>query len=168
MSYDNTVQRIYRETIASYGASGVNRREAVEAAENTIMVEVTAGRLHLDMRKAVRAELRKVDEADGRAADNLIERLAYGQAPVVSSDLDVVVTLGKGMRKAWHDVVPSDLVVMVDLRQENVNKARESMRTFRTAVARIRETVLEYGTVGAAFEAGGFPPADMASKARAA
>jgi hypothetical protein len=158
LSYDNTVQRVYRETIASYGAAGVNRREAEEAAENILMAEVNAGRLLLDQRRALRSELRRVDEADGRAADRLIERLAYGEAPLVAADLEVVVTLGSGMRKAWHDVVPSDLAMMVELRQDNVNKARASMNAFRAAVARIRETVFEYGTVGAAFEAGGFPP----------
>lgn len=165
MSYNDTVQRVYRETIASYGAAGVNRREAEEAAENTLMIEVQAGRLHLDMRKALRAELRKVDEADGRAADRMIERLAYGHVPLVAADLDVVVTLGGGLRKAWHDVVPSDLAAMVELRQDNVNKAVASMESFRRAVAVIRETVFQHGTVGAAFEAGGFPPADLASEA---
>lgn len=165
MSTENTIQRVWRETVASYGAAGVNRREAVEAAENTLMVEIAAGRLTLDTRRAVRSELRRIDEADGRAADSMIEKLAYGQTALIAADLDVIVTLGKGRRKAWHDVVPADLAAMVELRQENVNKARASMEAFRMAVARIRETVFVHGTVGAAFEAGGFPPADFASAA---
>lgn len=165
MSYNTTVQRVYRETIASYGAGGVNRREAIEAAENTLMVEVNAGRLQLDMRRAVRAELHRADEADGRAADSMIERLAYGLTPLVSADLDLIVTLGGGLRKAWRDVVPNDLVSMLELRQENVNKARASMESFRKAAARIRETVFRHGTVGEAYDAGGFPPADFASEA---
>lgn len=165
MSYNPTVQRIYRETIASYGAAGVNRREAVEAAEATVMVEVLAGRLQIDMQRAIRGELHRVDEADGRAADNLIEKLAYGEAPIFAGDLDVIVTLGAGMRKAWADVTPTDLSMMIELRQENVNKARAAADKFRIAAGRIRETVFQHGTVGAAYEAGGFPPADAAREA---
>ena len=165
MSTENTVQRVWRETVASYGAAGVNRREAVEAAENTLMIEVNAGRLELDLRRAVRSELHRVDEADGRAADSMIERLAYGQTPLVLDDLDYVVTLGGGLRKAWRDVTPPDLEAMVELRQANFDKARKSVHTFRVGVALIRETVFRHGTVGAAFEAGGFPPADLMSEA---
>lgn len=168
MSRNETVSRVWRETVASYGASGVTKREAVEAAENTLMVEVRAGRLELDMRRAVRSELTRADEADGRAADHIIERLAFGQTPLVEADLDVVVTLGGGFRKAWRDVVPADLEQMVEIRHENFRKVASSFKSFQTAAARIRETVFEHGTVGAAYAEGGFPPADLASAAGAA
>lgn len=168
MTAEDTVLRVWRETIVSYGSGGVNRREAVEAAENTLMIEVEAGRLQMDVRRAIRAELYKADEADGRAADNLIEKLAYGHVPIDAGDLDLVVTLGGGLRKAWRDVVPADLEQMVDLRFVNFEKARKAFASFRDAVAHIRETVFEHGTVGAAFDAGGFPPADFATAAGAA
>lgn len=158
MSYNPTVQRIYRETIASYGAAGVDRREAVEAAEATVLVEVMAGRVEIDVKRAIRDELYRVDEADGRAADKLIEKLAYGEAPIYDGDLDVIVTLGAGMRKAWADVTPTDLSTMIEVRQENVNKVRAAADKFRIAASRIRETVFQHGTVGAAYLAGGFPP----------
>jgi hypothetical protein len=168
MSRNETVSRVWREAVASYGPSGVSKREAVEAAENTLMVEVRAGRLELDLRRAVRAELTRADEADGRAADHIIERLAFGQVPIDDGDLDLVVTLGGGFRKAWRDVVPADLEQMVEIRHENFRKVASSFKSFQAAASRIRETVFEHGTVGAAFAAGGFPPSDLTSAARGA
>lgn len=168
MSANDTIQRVWRETVASYGKSGVSRREAVEAAENTLMVEYRSGRLDLDVRRAVRAELRRADESDGRAADGTLERLAYGHQPLVTAELDMVVTLGGGLRKAWRDVNPADLESMVELRRANVTAALKADSKFRAAVARVRPVVFEHGTVGAAFDADGFPPADFASEAGAA
>ena len=110
MSINHTIRRIYRETIASYGDAGIGRAEAIEAAAATVMVEVNAGRLSLDFEQAVRAELRKADEADGRDADTIINRLSRGQVPITEDDLDVVVTLGKGLRKVWREVTGDDLV----------------------------------------------------------
>lgn len=166
MSTNDTIRRIYRETIASYGNSGVSRIEAVEAATATVMVEINAGRLQLDLESAVRAELRKADEADGNTADLIIGRLAYGQIPLDDADLDVVVTLGGGMRKVWADVTGDDLVRMRELRRENYLKAKGAFDEFAASVAMILPVLMEFGTVGAAQSAGGFPPAT--SKAAAA
>lgn len=168
MSYNDTVQRVWRETVASYGPEGISRPEAIEAASATLMVEVRAGRLDIDMERAVRAELVRVDEADGRAADNIIERAAYGEVPLTDESLDLIVTLGGGRRKAWRDVNPDDLDVMSELRFENYRKVRSSFEKFNLAVRRIRSTVVEHGTVGAAFDADGFPPVDLTTQAGAA
>lgn len=165
MSYNDIVQRVWRETVASFGQEGVNRPEAMEAATATLMVEVRAGRLDIDMERAIRSELTRIDESDGRAADSIIERAAFGEVPLVADDLDLVVTLGRGLRKAWRDVTPIDLDQMNELRFENYRKVRVSFDRFNKAVLRIRETVEAHGTVGAAFDAGGFPPADLASEA---
>jgi hypothetical protein len=159
VNYKDTIARVYRETVASYGPEGINRPEAIESAAATLMVEVRAGRLDIDLESAVRAELRRADEYDGRAADAIIERAAYGEEPLTAEDMDIIVTLGRGLRKAWRDVSPTDLEQMNEIRYENYRKVRASFERFNTAVARIRGVVLEHGTVGAAFDAGGFPPA---------
>lgn len=163
MSINHTIRRIYRETIASYGADGITRREAMEAAAATVMVEVNAGRLSLDLENAVHAELRRVDEADGRDADAIINRISFGQVPITEDDLDVVVTLGKGLRKAWRDVTGDDLVQMRELRRENYLKAKGAFDEFAANVNRLLPVLFEYRTVGEAHAAGGFPPADVAS-----
>ena len=168
MNTKDTITRVYREAVASYGPEGINRPEAIESAAATLLVEVRAGRLDIDMESAIRAELRKVDEYDGRAADAIIERAAYGAEPLTADDLDVVVTLGRGLRKAWRDVSPADLEQMNEIRYDNYRKVRTSFEKFNTAVGRIKQVVLDHGTVGAAYEAGGFPPAAVAAESGAA
>lgn len=157
---NDMIQRVWRETVASYGPEGIYRPEAVEAATATIMVEVRAGRFEIDLERAVRREIVRADEKDGRAADAIIWRAAYGMVPLMTADLDVIVTLGAGMRKAWRDVTREDLDLMVEVRYENYRKVRTAFESFNESVARIRRTVADHGTVGAAFDAGGFPPAD--------
>lgn len=157
---DNTIRRIYREAVASYGAEGVNRQEAMESALSTVMVEVRAGRLDLNLESAVLAELRKADEQDGRDADNIINRLSYGQVPITEDDLDVVVTLGKGKRKVWREVTGDDLVMMRELRRENYLKAKGAFDEFAANVNRLLPVLFEFRTVGEAHANGGFPPAD--------
>lgn len=160
MSINNTIRRIYRETIASYGNEGISRAEAIESATATVMVEVNAGRLSLDFERAVRAELRRADEQDGRDADAIITRLSYGQVPITEDDLDVVVTLGKGLRKVWREVTGDDLVQMRELRRENYLKAKGAFDEFAANVNRLLPVLFEYRTVGEAWRNGGFPPAD--------
>lgn len=160
MSINNTIRRIYRETIASYGAAGINRQEAMESALATVMIEVNSGRLNLDYEAAVLSELRKADEADGRDADGIIARMSHGQIPLTDDDLDVVVTLGKGKRKVWREVTGEDLVAMRELRRENYLKAKGSFDEFADNVNRLLPVLFEFRTVGEAHAQGGFPPAD--------
>jgi hypothetical protein len=119
----------------------------------------------VDVERAIRAELRRADEADGRSADQIIQRAAYGAVPLTNADLDVVVTLGGGLRKAWADVTADDMAQMNELRFQNFRKVAASYEDFNRAYLRIREVVFQHRTFGAAFEAGGFPPADLASEA---
>ncbi len=159
MSNKETITRVYREAVASYGDKGVNRPEAIESALATLMVEVRAGRLEVDLERALRAELVRADESDGRSADAILRRAAYGEFPLVADDLDVIVTLGGGRRKAWDDVTPSDLKQMNDIRFENYRKVKESYSAFNAAYMVVRGVVFEHRTFGDAWRAGGFPPA---------
>lgn len=89
----------------------------------------------------------------------LIERIAFDAASVTVADMDAAVLIPGGRRTTWGNVTPSDIEALCTARYDSYRRgARASMESFRIAVARIRETVFEYGTVGAAFEAGGFPP----------
>ena len=165
MSTSNTIRRIYREAVASYDGEAVTRAEATESALATIMVEVMAGRLEIDLERAVRAELRKADEADGQAADAIIRRMSHGEIPLTDEDLDVVVTLGKGMRKVWRDITGDDLVQMRELRRENYLKAKGAFDEFASNVNRLLPVLFEYRTVGEAWSNGGFPPGESAGAA---
>ena len=160
MSNKEIITRVYREAVASYGRDGADRAEAIESALSTLMVEVRAGRLQLDLERALRKELQAADESDGRSADAILKRAAYGDMPLVDADLDVIVTLGAGRRKAWHDVTPADLKLMNDIRFENYRKVKSSYSEFNAAYMVVREVVFEHRTFGEAHVAGGFPPAD--------
>lgn len=62
--------------------------------------------------------------------------------------LDVVVTLGKGRRKAWRHVNADDLAAMVDLRKQNTNSARRAERRFIKDVTTVYDELVAAGTVG--------------------
>ncbi|MBK0420389.1 hypothetical protein JD276_15275 [Leucobacter sp. CSA1] len=160
MSNREIITRVYREAVMSYGDDGVDRPEAIESALATLMVEVRAGRLEVDVERALRSELQKADEADGRSADAILQRAAYGEVPLLAEDLDVIVTLGGGRRKAWCDVTPLDLKQMNDIRFENYRKVKRSYLDFNAAYMKVRDVVLQHQTFGAAWKAGGFPPAE--------
>ena len=109
MSNKETITRIYREAVASYGGEGVDRPEAIESALATLMVEVRAGRLEVDVERALRAELQKADESDGRAADAIfIEELhnagwydKVSQAFTVFLPVRSVGVMGDGRTYDW-------------------------------------------------------------------
>jgi hypothetical protein len=163
-----TITRVYRETVGLYGAQGVNRQEAVESGVSTLMVEFRAGRLDVDVERYFRRRLIEADETDGRNADTILRRAAYGQVPLHVADLDVVVTLGKGLRKQWNDVTLSDLRSMNEIRYENFKQAEKAYDDFNAAFLVIREAMLEHVTFGAAFEAGGFPPSTETAESEVA
>lgn len=166
MSFKETVARVYREHAATY-AGEVPRAELIEGATASLLVEVRAGRLAIDEESAIRAALVKADEADGKSADRIISKAARGEVPLVADDLDVVVTLGGGMRKTFWLVTNADVDQMLEVRNRNYAKVRDSFRDFRMDVDAILPVLEKYGTFGAAFEAGGFPPATITDRAAA-
>lgn len=168
MSFKETVARIYREHAAHYKGAPVPRAELIESATADLLIEVRAGRLTIDSESAIRAALMQADESDGRAADRIIARAARGEVPLSESDLDVIVTLGKGMRKPWGAVTAEDIDAMNSLRFENMRKTREAYSAFNADVLAIRDLLKEHGTFGAAYAAGGFPPAEAKFEGAAA
>ena len=163
-----TITRVYRETEGLYGVEGVARQEAVESGVATLMVEFNAGRLDIDVERYFRRRLIEADETDGRSADLILSRAAFGQVPLVAADLDVVVTLGNGLRKQWADVTLADLTAMNAIRYQNYKQAEKAYNDFNSAFIRLREVMLHHGTFGAAYEADGFPPVPVPAEARRA
>lgn len=156
MSSFETIQRVTRETVSAYDNEFVMQAELEESAISTLMIEVRAGRLDIDVEKALRSEIRKVVEADGRAADGIIRRMASGSAPLISEDLDVIVTLGAGRRKSWGAVTKADLEDMNEIRYKNYRSARESFQEFNANVLTVQGMFGDYATVADAFDAGAF------------
>ena len=156
MPTNQTIRRVYREAIDSYGNHGVKREEAVESAVATLLVEHRAGRLDIDIEAAIRAEVIRADETDGRSADGLLRRIADGSVPLVEADFDVVVTLGKGQRKSWRYVTADDLATMVEVRYENYKKVRAAFDEFNVNVSFVLARIEGHGFMYAAFEAGAF------------
>lgn len=157
MNTSETITRVYREAVASYGACGVIRREAEESALATLMVEVHAGRLRIDFEKALLAEIRKADEADGRTADGMLRRMTAGDVPLTLDDFDVIVTLGGGLRKPWGAVDPvSDLKSMNEIRYKNYRAAHDAFHEFNGNVLTVQQMCAGYETMRAAYDGGAF------------
>lgn len=156
MTTSNIYSRVWFETIDAGRENISTCLDSEETAAAAIMIEVQAGRFEVDMKKAIIAELRKVDAAHGRAADALLAKIAAGNTPLVMQDLELVVTLGGGRRKTWFYVNADDLDAMNDIRYRNYRSARDSFQEFNGNVIAVRPIVSEFGTLGAAFEAGAF------------
>lgn len=157
MTTSDIITRVYREAVASYGDGGVNRLEAEESALATLMVEVRAGRLDIDFEKALRHEIRKADESDGRSADGMIRRLAAGDSMLFLEDFDVIVTLGGGLRKPWGAIDPvADLDAMNEIRFRNFKAARSSFQEFNGNVTAVQMMCAGHETLIAAYDAGAF------------
>ena len=152
------IARIYRETVGRSGFKGINRQDAFEEATALVMTEIRAGRLELDVDSAVRAALKDADHADGRSADRILKSAALGDVPLDGYDINVVVTLGGGLRKQWADVDANDLRDMDVLRYQNVRNAQNAYDEWRTSYDAVLPVLFEFRTFGAAFTGGGFPP----------
>ncbi|QWT24972.1 hypothetical protein KPL76_06340 [Subtercola sp. PAMC28395] len=164
-AFQDTIIRVYREQVGTYGPAGVNRQEAIESALSILHAEISSGRIQLDQDAALRAFLMNADERDGRNGDAILKRAARGEVPLTLADLDIVVTLGGGHRKQWADVMLEDLNAMNDIRFRNFKAARDSYADFNSSVLAVRPVLFQYGTFGGAFKNGGFPPQTAASAA---
>lgn len=160
LDWNDTVSRIYREAVADSGAAGIDRQLAYDTAVGRIKKLIDTGALKLPIEKAIRSELDKADSRDSQRADNVIKRLLSGSGSLFTDEgdplLDLVVTLGKGRRKAWRDVTGADLADMTSLRQGNVRSVVMSFEDWRGDVDAALPLVVAHGTIGAAVEAGAF------------
>ena len=157
---NDTIAEIYRTTVAGYGREGVDRSVAFEEAIARVKEEIKAGRYQVDEAAAIRASLIRVDETEGRTADQIIRRAAgTDEAPLEAADLAVIVTLGGGRRKPWGEVTAVDLGKMNEIRFKNYRRAKEAFDEFSDACSILRGPLFVHGTLGAAHAAAGLPQA---------
>lgn len=156
MTASDIFSRVWFETVDAASNTGMSKLEAEAQAIETLMIEVRAGRLEIDLEKALLSEIRKADAAHGRHADALLSKIAAGNAPLVMEDFEMVVTLGAGHRKTWYYVGPEDLDVMNEIRYKNYRDSRDSFQRFNSDIIAVRPIVAEHLTMGLAFEAGAF------------
>lgn len=154
----DTIAEIYRATVAGYGREGVDRSVAIDEAIARVQEEIKAGRYKVDEAAAIRASLIRVDETEGRTADQIIRRAAgTDDVPLEDVDLAVIVTLGSGRRKPWGEVTAADLARMNEIRFKNYRRAKDAFDAFDEAYKRLRGPLFVHGTLGAAHAAEGLP-----------
>lgn len=151
---------VYREVTAEFGPDGGNRSDILDRAAERLAAQVRSGMVEFDYASAIRAELVKVDESEGKRADNIIRAAATGQGEfqITTEVLDVVVTLGAGLRKQWRDVTAKDLEAMNEIRYRNYRNVKSSYEEWFQHYRSIRAVVFKFATFGVAVEQGGFPP----------
>ena len=144
----------YRRAVARFGSQSrhVNKLDAFAHASEAIRERIHSGELEIPVEDAIHAALSAADTRDGSTADGILGKIARGEIGLTMWPdplLDVVVTLGKGRRKAWRHVTAEDLRLMVDLRKQNTNAARRAERRFLRDVEAIYADLVTAGTVGA-------------------
>lgn len=167
LEWNATVSRIYREAVANSGADGIDRQTAYDTAVARIARLIHNGSLVLPLEKAIRAELDKADGRDSRSADAVLRRVLSGEQSLFTETgdpvLDLIVTLGKGRRKAWRDVTAADVAEMTELRQGNMRSTILSFEAWRNDSDAAMPVLLAHGTIGAAVEAGAFKGVEVAA-----
>lgn len=164
--FSQTVNRIYQQHLARFGTAGAQLRDVMDSARPEIRMMIDSGELSIDIDGVIDAELLSVDESNGKQADRVLAQLANGQDSLgIATDpiLDVVVTLGKGLRKQWRDITSADLVLMDELRYQNVRKQQNAYSTWRSVFAPVAAALVPFGTIGDAVAAGAFNGAERRS-----
>ena len=159
----NDIVRLYRAVVADAGAEGITRRDAIEQVVAQARPLVKSGAITLDTDDLIRQMVRRADESDGNRADHVLASVAAG-ADDLSLDgdplLDMVVTLGRGRRKAWRHVTRTDLDEMNDLRYGNVRAAQTAYhKGFKPQYDAWLPVLLKHPTIGSAVAAGDLPGA---------
>ena len=157
--FSQTVNRIYQQHLARFGSDGAQLRDVMDSARPEIRMLLESGELSIDIDGVIDAELLSVDASNGKQADRVLTQLANGQNSLgIDADpmLDVVVTLGKGLRKQWRDITPDDLFLMDQLRFDNVRKQQDAYSQWRQSYSPVAAVLLHFATIGDAVAAGAF------------
>ncbi|MFA5606614.1 MAG: hypothetical protein WDA07_05445 [Leucobacter sp.] len=163
MTSTETIRTIYRETVAAHGDHGIKRETAIGEAAEVLLEMHQYGELIVDVKRAIRAELMKADERDGKSADAFLRRMAVDGLPLIDDDLDVVVTLGGGLRKPWRRVTSRDVREMMRVRMENYRSVKASYKEFEANASALLQVLASHRTVEAAHAAGAFVPEAVGS-----
>lgn len=151
--------RVYRETVGRAGSDGIARLEAFEEAEASISASIRAGHMEIDLSHAVRAQLSEIDKRDGKSADQILHDAARGLLTLDGIDVELVATLGDGLRKQWDYVTASDLQRMNELRFGNVQKAISAYSKWQANYNAVLPILFQHSTWGDAQTNGAFTAA---------
>lgn len=157
--FSTTVNQFYREAVAEFGVDGAQRQEVFAKVRPRIRALVEAGLIDIDIDEAIDAELLVADEANGKQADRVLAQLAGGQAHFAfDADplLEIVVTIGGGLRKQWRDVTREDLQLMDSIRFENARKQQAAYVQWNGFVTPVMSVLDHFATIGEAVAAGAF------------
>ncbi|MDI3241644.1 hypothetical protein QK292_08725 [Arthrobacter sp. AL08] len=105
------------------------------------------------LENAIRAEVERIDEAQGRSVNTVLARTIRGEA----ADMDTVCTIGDDRRKSWRHMTADDLSEMYDLRAESMNREDEALEQFQADYLAFLPVLREFGTVQEAVTAGAVP-----------
>lgn len=160
MEWRDIVRREYQDAVRSLqGTSGVQRQEAFLLAQGRLAELVEVGELRIDPIEAIRHELYRADDEQGKLADGLIHTLVTGQDALdFDRDplADTVVVLGNGVRKTWASVDATDLHEMDALRYKNFHAAADAYDRWRRDFEALIGALIGYQTVGEAMAGGAF------------
>lgn len=161
---DQTIANLYRAVVADAGTQGITRREAIELVVEQVRPLLTSGDVVLDMDDLIRQAVRRCDESDGNKADHVLAAAAAGEDNLdLESDpvLDLVVTLGRGNRKAWRFVTRTDLDEMNEIRLGNVRAQTTAYyKGWKPQYDAWLPVLFRNPTIGAAVLAGDLPATD--------
>lgn len=162
---NDDITRLYRAVVADAGREGITRRDAIELVVAQARPLVQSGALALDTDDLIRQMIRRADESDGNRADHILASVAAGADDLgLDGDplLDMVVTLGRGRRKAWRFVGRIDLQEMNEIRFGNVRAAQTAYyKGFKPQYDAWLPVLIKHSTIGAAVLAGDLPAAQM-------
>lgn len=158
VTFHEVVTAEYRHAVATYGSATahVDKLDMFARAAEAIRERIHSGELELPIEDAIHAALSAADSRDGQAADNILAKIARGEIGLnlwPDPQLDVVVILGRGRRKAWKHVTADDLSDMADLRNQNTRAARRAERRFLRDVESVYSDLITAGSVGTLVEA---------------
>lgn len=142
----------YRKVVALNGSADatVNKGDMFALAAEVLRQRIHDGELEIPVEDALHHVLSEVDRREGQAADSVLSKIARGEVGLdiwPDPQLEVVVTLGGGRRKAWKHVTADDLADMADLRNRNTKAARNSERRFIRDIARVHSDLVLAGSV---------------------
>lgn len=160
-AFPTSVTRVYQQVVGeSSPLNGTTKQDAFTEAVSRLTSMVQSGEIVIDIEAAIRAELGRADDQQGRAADAVIKRISDGQDTLDPEDgdpmLDIVVKLGDGKRKPWRHITMDDLISMDSLRYKNYRAQQVAYDEWRQSFEHVRPVLAIYPTVGEAVQAGAF------------
>lgn len=158
--FQTEVQRVYRATVAHAGLDGTLRQPAITAATEELLDMHARGELKVPVEDAIRAALTRADVSDGRLTDRVLRAASRGEFALTEDGdpmLDIVVTLGSGLRKQWRFVTRADLMTMDAERYRNVRNVQTAYDEWRSMYDVWLPVLDRHGSFGDAVESGDLP-----------